>query len=72
LLSDETLPFPSNKNYNYTAVYLQVNNDVDFQTILGDDMYIFTRLNKVYDAMPATVSHSNKLFPRPPSPFDGK
>ncbi|KAF6038218.1 hypothetical protein EB796_003489 [Bugula neritina] len=41
------------------------------KTILGDDMYIFTRLNKVYDAMPATVSHSNKLFPRPPSPFDG-
>lgn len=41
------------------------------QTALGDDMYVFTRLNKVYDAMPATQSHSNKLFPRPPTPFDG-
>lgn len=35
-------------------------------------MYVFTRLNKVYDAMPSTKSHSNKLFPRPPTPFDGK
>lgn len=35
-------------------------------------MYVFTRLNKVYDAIPATKSHSNKLFPRPPTPFDGR
>ena len=40
--------------------------------MLGDDMYVFTRLNKVYDALPATKSHSNKLFPRPPTPFDGR
>ena len=35
-------------------------------------MYVFTRLNKVYDAMPTSKSHTNKLFPRPPTPFDGK
>ena len=42
------------------------------QTILGDDQYIFTRLNKVYDAMPSSSTLSHHLFPRPPSPFDGK
>ncbi|XP_067674368.1 uncharacterized protein [Haliotis asinina] len=40
-------------------------------TLLGDDQYVFTRLNKVFDAMPSTVTLSHKLFPRPPSPFLG-
>ena len=42
-----------------------------FQTLLGDDQYVFTRINKVFDAMPSTDTLSHKLFPRPPSPFDG-
>lgn len=43
-----------------------------FQTLLGDDQYVFTRLNKVLDAMPSSDTLIHKLFPRPPSPFDGK
>ena len=42
-----------------------------FQTLLGDDQYIFTRLNKVFDSMPASPTLSHKLFPRPPTPFAG-
>lgn len=42
-----------------------------FQTLLGDDQYVFTRLNKVLDSMPSTDTLSHKLFPRPPSPFEG-
>jgi len=41
------------------------------QTLLGDDQYVFTRLNKVFDAMPSTKSLQHKMFPRPPTPFDG-
>lgn len=43
-----------------------------FQTLLGDDQYVFTRLNKVFDSMPSTTTLSHKMFPRPPTPFDGK
>lgn len=59
----------------YLDVYL-TDNDVDtitrLQTLLGDDQYIFTRLNKVFDAMPASKSLTHQLFPRAPTPFDGK
>ncbi|XP_061168558.1 uncharacterized protein LOC133177606 [Saccostrea echinata] len=41
-------------------------------TLLGDDQYVFTRLNKVFDSMPSTNTLSHKMFPRPPTPFDGK
>ncbi|CAL1527205.1 unnamed protein product [Lymnaea stagnalis] len=41
------------------------------ETLLGDDQYIFTRLNKIFDAMPASATLSHKLFPRPPTPFLG-
>uniref|UniRef100_A0A2C9K4Z2 AAA+ ATPase domain-containing protein n=1 Tax=Biomphalaria glabrata TaxID=6526 RepID=A0A2C9K4Z2_BIOGL len=40
-----------------------------FQTLLGDDQYVFTRLNKIFDAMPVSPTLSHKLFPRPPTPF---
>ncbi|XP_052708586.1 uncharacterized protein LOC128183562 isoform X10 [Crassostrea angulata] len=40
-------------------------------TLLGDDQYVFTRLNKVFDSMPSTLTLSHKMFPRPPTPFDG-
>ena len=43
-----------------------------FQTLLGDDQYVFTRLNRVFDGMPSTETLSHKLFPRPPSPFEGR
>jgi len=42
------------------------------QTLLGDEQYVFTRLNKVFDAMPSTDTLSHKLFPKPPTPFQGK
>lgn len=41
------------------------------ETLLGDDQYIFTRLNKIFDVMPSTPTLSHKLFPRPPTPFIG-
>lgn len=43
-----------------------------FQTLMGDDQYIFTRLNKIYDAMPTSESLTHKLFPRAPTPFNGE
>ncbi|XP_041355189.1 dynein gamma chain, flagellar outer arm-like isoform X3 [Gigantopelta aegis] len=46
-------------------------NDETNLTLLGDDQYVFTRLNKVFDVMPSSPSLSHKLFPRPPSPFIG-
>ncbi|KAK3577475.1 hypothetical protein CHS0354_032326 [Potamilus streckersoni] len=41
------------------------------ETLLGDDQYVFTRLNKIYDGMPSSETLMHKLFPRPPTPFDG-
>ncbi|XP_025098007.1 LOW QUALITY PROTEIN: dynein gamma chain, flagellar outer arm-like [Pomacea canaliculata] len=41
------------------------------ETLLGDDQYIFTRLNRIFDVMPSTPTLSHKLFPRPPTPFIG-
>ncbi|GFN75495.1 dynein beta chain, ciliary [Plakobranchus ocellatus] len=43
----------------------------NIETLLGDDQYIFTRLNKIFDSMPTTPTLSHKLFPRPPTPFIG-
>ena len=42
-----------------------------FQALLGDDQYVFTRLNKVFDSMPTSKSLTHKLFPRAPTPFKG-
>ncbi|XP_023932050.1 dynein heavy chain 8, axonemal-like [Lingula anatina] len=39
--------------------------------LLGDDQYVFTRLNRVFDNMPQSENLSHKLFPRPPTPFEG-
>ncbi|XP_035829673.1 dynein heavy chain 5, axonemal isoform X2 [Aplysia californica] len=44
----------------------------NIETLLGDDQYIFTRLNKVFDSMPASPTLSHKLFPRPPTPFSAR
>lgn len=44
---------------------------IHLKTLLGDDQYIFTRLNKIFDSMPSTPTLSHKLFPRPPTPFSG-
>ncbi|XP_059166583.1 dynein axonemal heavy chain 8-like [Physella acuta] len=44
----------------------------NIETLLGDDQYIFTRLNKIFDSMPATPTLSHKLFPRPPTPFSAR
>ncbi|CAH1799095.1 unnamed protein product [Owenia fusiformis] len=41
------------------------------ETLIGEDQYVFTRLNKIYDAMPSSKTLSHKLFPRPPTPFLG-
>ncbi|KAK6987321.1 dynein heavy chain 5 axonemal, partial [Biomphalaria glabrata] len=41
----------------------------NIETLLGDDQYVFTRLNKIFDAMPVSPTLSHKLFPRPPTPF---
>ncbi|OWF37572.1 Dynein heavy chain 5, axonemal [Mizuhopecten yessoensis] len=43
----------------------------NIETLLGDEQYVFTRLNKVFDAMPSTETLSHKLFPKPPTPFHG-
>ncbi|XP_070190368.1 uncharacterized protein [Littorina saxatilis] len=48
-----------------------VEQDNPYLTLLGDDQYIFTRLNKIFDVMPSTKTLSHKLFPRPPTPFMG-
>ncbi|XP_052807484.1 dynein axonemal heavy chain 5-like isoform X7 [Mya arenaria] len=49
----------------------KLSQDIPTLTLLGDDQYVFTRLNKVFDAMPSTETLSHKLFQRPPSPFEG-
>ncbi|BFZ10055.1 hypothetical protein BsWGS_13094 [Bradybaena similaris] len=41
------------------------------ETALGDDQYVFTRLNKVFDAMPSSSSLSHQLLPHPVTPFYG-
>ena len=42
-----------------------------FQALLGDDQYVFTRLNKIYDNMPSSESLNHMLFPRAPTPLEG-
>lgn len=39
------------------------------ETILGDDVYIMTRLNKLIDSMSPSTTNV-KLFDRPITPFD--
>ncbi|KAI8520697.1 hypothetical protein Bbelb_004510 [Branchiostoma belcheri] len=39
------------------------------ETLLGDDQYIFTRLNSVYDIMPSSPTLSHVVSPRPPTPY---
>lgn len=39
------------------------------ETVIGDDIYIITRLNKLIDAMPPSPTNF-KLFNRPVTPFD--
>ncbi|XP_066278010.1 uncharacterized protein [Branchiostoma lanceolatum] len=41
------------------------------ETLLGDDQYIFTRLNSVYDIMPSSPTLSHVISPRPPTPYGG-
>lgn len=41
------------------------------ETVIGDDVYIMTRLNKLIDSMPPS-STNIKLFDRPVTPFDSK
>lgn len=41
------------------------------ETVLGDDVYIMTRLNKLIDSMPPSATNI-KLFDRPVTPFDSK
>lgn len=41
------------------------------ETVLGDDLYVITRLNKLIDALPSPKSKS-KLYDRPLTPFEGK
>ena len=40
------------------------------ETVLGDDLYIMTRLNRLIDIMPSSKSNI-KLYDRPLTPFDG-
>ncbi|XP_060567478.1 dynein axonemal heavy chain 5-like [Ruditapes philippinarum] len=47
------------------------NHEISSLTLLGDDQYVFTRLNRVFDSMPSTDTLTHKLFPRPPTPFEG-
>ncbi|XP_077977225.1 dynein axonemal heavy chain 8-like isoform X3 [Glandiceps talaboti] len=41
------------------------------ETILGDDQYVFTRLNAIIDAMPESNTLSHALIQRPPTPQTG-
>ena len=41
------------------------------ETVLGDDVYIMTRLNKLMDTMPSS-STNVKFYERPLTPFDSK
>ncbi|XP_041462850.1 dynein heavy chain 8, axonemal-like [Lytechinus variegatus] len=50
---------------------LFVTIDKIHETVLGDDQYVFTRLNQVLDAMPSTRTLSHVLQPRPATPFHG-
>lgn len=58
-------------NYGNLDVPEACHMHLNVETLLGDDQYVFTRLNKVFDAMPSSDTLSHKLFPRPPTPFDG-
>nr|CAB3238692.1 dynein heavy chain 8, axonemal-like [Phallusia mammillata] len=40
------------------------------EAVIGEDQYIFTRLNTIYDFLPETSSLSHKLYPRPPTALD--
>jgi dynein heavy chain len=40
------------------------------ETVLGDDLYVMTRLNKLIDALPSSKSNV-KLYDRPLTPFEG-
>jgi dynein heavy chain len=41
------------------------------ETVLGDDLYIMTRLNRLIDVMPSSKSNV-KVYDRPLTPFQGK
>lgn len=41
------------------------------ETVLGDDVFIITRLNKLIDVLPAS-STNVKINDRPLTPFDSK
>ncbi|KAL4232681.1 hypothetical protein ACF0H5_007369 [Mactra antiquata] len=58
-------------NYHFLDVPEGCHIHPNVETLLGDDQYVFTRLNRVFDGMPSTDTLSHKLFPRPPSPFEG-
>ncbi|ESO89151.1 hypothetical protein LOTGIDRAFT_229063 [Lottia gigantea] len=58
-------------NHHYLDVPEACHLHPNVETLLGDDQYIFTRLNKIFDAMPSSPTLTHKLFPRPPTPFKG-
>ncbi|XP_077973667.1 uncharacterized protein LOC120348568 isoform X2 [Styela clava] len=39
--------------------------------VIGNDQYIFTRLNQIYDAQPESKTLSHKLYPQPPTSLLG-
>ncbi len=41
------------------------------ETVLGDDVYIMTRVNKLIDTMPSSKTNV-KFYERPLTPFDSK
>ncbi len=42
-----------------------------WQTVLGEDQYVLTRLNKLYDSMPSSESLVHPLFSSPPTTLKG-
>ncbi|XP_077863125.1 dynein axonemal heavy chain 5-like [Saccoglossus kowalevskii] len=53
------------------SIHFSMEDEGKPMTNLGDDQYVFTRLNAIIDAMPETPTLSHALIERPPTPQTG-
>ncbi|XP_071801693.1 uncharacterized protein [Asterias amurensis] len=52
-------------------IHTSTEDDGRLMTQLGDDQYVFTRLNAILDSMPTSKTLSHALQPSPVTPFKG-
>ncbi|XP_070568705.1 dynein axonemal heavy chain 5-like isoform X4 [Ptychodera flava] len=53
------------------GIHTSMEDEAKPMTNLGDDQYVFTRLNAIFDAMPESNTLSHALMERPPTPQTG-